>query len=419
MRRRWSSLRFLLLALLLLLCAAPAVAAESFLVVPFENLSGGADLDWVGESFAEALAANLSGPGVTVFTREERLAALEKLGLPPVGPLTRASLLRLGQELEADRVVIGRFEIEGGHLRAEARWLAVAALSLSRPVEQSGSLDQLLEVQAWLTWRLLRQLDSTFPWSFQDYRQRLPRLSVSAFENYVRGLLAMQREQQLRYFLQAAHLEPSYTLPAFHLAQLYFEDHDYAAARRWFEKIPDGDPLALDAGFYLALCHFFTGEFARASETLAPLASQLPVKDVWNNLGVFASRQGDPAAALAHFHRALEEDPDDPDLYFNLGLHHLRHNQWEEAARALKRCLEIAPRDTEALFLRARALEQLGHEEDARRARLQAVGDNPALDLSLERRWLELDRLAVHFSARQARAGREVAASAAAHETER
>ena len=36
-------------------CAAP-VAAETFLVVPFENVTRASDLDWVGEAYAEALS---------------------------------------------------------------------------------------------------------------------------------------------------------------------------------------------------------------------------------------------------------------------------------------------------------------------------------------------------------------------------
>lgn len=389
--------------MLVLFCAAAPAAAETFLVVPFENTGRVPDLEWVGESFAETLTQRLAGSGYTLVTREERLAAMERLGLPATAPLTRASLLRLGEELEADRVVLGRFTVADGVLSGQAQVLDLRSLRLSPPIEERGSFAQLLDLQGQLAWKILRSLDPTFPLSQQAFQQRFPPLPVSAFESYVRGLLAMNRDQQRRYFLQAARLEPNFSPPAFRLAQLYYEDQDYPTAARWFSRIAADDSLGLDARFYLALCQFFAGDFARASETLAPLAERLPVKAVWNNLGVFASRQGANEAAAGYFAHALETAPTDADIYFNLGLHHLRREEWEEAARALERCVALNPGDTEAHFLHAHALERLGRRQDAERARQQAVGDNPALGLSLERRLLELDRLEQNFSSHLAR----------------
>ena len=106
------------MAALLAVAAAVPAAAQTFLVVPFENGSRESDLNWVGESFAESLAESLETNGHTALGREERLAALERLGLPPNGPLTRASALRLGEEAGADWVVLGRYEIESERLRA-------------------------------------------------------------------------------------------------------------------------------------------------------------------------------------------------------------------------------------------------------------------------------------------------------------
>ncbi|MFQ5662342.1 MAG: tetratricopeptide repeat protein [Terriglobia bacterium] len=387
-------------SLLLLFWASGSAAAETLLVVSFENTARTDDLGWVGESFAETLTERLGSSGHRLVSREERLAARERLGLPATAPLTHASLLRLGEEAEADRIVLGRFEVEDGQLRGQARLLDLHSLSLSPFIEEQGAFSRLRQVQGRLAGKILRRLDPSFPFSPQAFDDRFPRLRVSAFESYVRGLLALNREQQRRYFLQAARLEPHYSRPAFRLAQLYFEDQDYATAAAWFRKIPPDDFLALDARFYLALCQFFRRDFAGATDTLAPLAERRPAKPVWNNLGVFASRQGASQAVVGYFARALEADPADADVYFNLGLHHLRRAEWDQAARALEQCLELNPGDTEARFLFARALERLGRVEDAQRARQQAVGDSPASDLSQERRPLELDRLELHFNAR-------------------
>lgn len=392
--------------------------ADVFLVAPFESSTPPSGAEWVGESFSEALSARLVGSGHLPLAREERLEGLERLGLPASGALTRASWLRLGEELEADRVVLGWFGVEDDQLTARAQLLDVRRLTLSPLLEEKGPFAQLLEVQTRLAWEILRYLDPSFPLSQQAFRQRFPPSPLSAFESYVRGLLATSREQQLRYFLQAARSDPGYSPPAFWLARLYFDDQDYAAAARWFARIPSDDPLALNAQFYLSLCYFFSGDLARATEALEPLGDRLPVKEVWNNLGVFASRRDLHPAALGYFNRALEADFADPDLYFNLGLHHLQRGEWQDAVRALAECVALNSNDTEAHFLRAHAFEKMGRQQEAERARQQAVGDNPALALSLERRQLDFDRLQLQLAphrARQLPGGSSTASTRAQH----
>ena len=395
MRPSGSARAFLFAALLAVIAAAPA-SAETFLVVPFANGAGASDLDWVGESFAESLAENLQAGGRTAVPREERLAALERLGLPAGGPLTHASVLRLGEEVGADWVVLGRYEVAGGRIHSRAQLLDLAALSLSAPIEDQEAFERLVDVQARLAWRILRQLDPHFPLSLVSFQQQRPAVSVSAFESYVRGLLAADREQQLRYFLQAARLEPAYAPPAFRLAMLYYLDGDYTAATRWFGQASVDSKLGAEAGFYLGLCYFATGELPRAAESLLKVSASAPSAGLWNNLGIVASRQRD-AAAETYFARALQADPQDARIHFNLGLHYLRRSEWELALRSLQRALTIDARDTEAHYLRAHALRQLGRMEEAERARQQAIGDNPALALSLDRRMLELDRLQMEF----------------------
>jgi tetratricopeptide (TPR) repeat protein len=375
--------------------AAPA-AAETFLVVPFENGAGAADLEWVGESFAEWLAESLQANGRTAVPREERLAALERLGLPASGPLTHASALRLGEEVGADWVVFGHYEVSSGHIRSRAQLLDLGALALSASVEDQDAFEHLIAVQSRLAWKLLRQLDPRFPLSLVSFQQQRPAISVSAFESYIRGLLAGEREQQLRYFLQAARLEPAYAPPAFRLAMLYYLDADYANATRWFGQASVDSRLGPEAGFYLSLCYFASGDLAHAAEALLRVASRAPSAGLWNNLGVIASRQQD-AFAETYFSRALQLDPQDARIHFNLGLHYTRRGEWELALRSLQRALALDPRDTEAHYVRAHVLRQLGRVEEAERARQQAIGDNPALSLSLERRLLELDRLQMEF----------------------
>ena len=52
--------------------AQQASTADVVMVLPFENTSNRAEYNWVGESFADALADLLNRPGLIVVSSDER-----------------------------------------------------------------------------------------------------------------------------------------------------------------------------------------------------------------------------------------------------------------------------------------------------------------------------------------------------------
>jgi len=61
---------------------AQNAAAEVVMVLPFENTSSRAEYNWVGESFADAIAELLNKPGLIVVSSDERELAYQRLRLP-------------------------------------------------------------------------------------------------------------------------------------------------------------------------------------------------------------------------------------------------------------------------------------------------------------------------------------------------
>ena len=57
--------------------SALAARAASVVVFPFENTGHAAQLDWLGEGLSELTIERLAGHGLALFSREERLDALE------------------------------------------------------------------------------------------------------------------------------------------------------------------------------------------------------------------------------------------------------------------------------------------------------------------------------------------------------
>ena len=107
-------MRLTLIVFLFALCpvygnasAESALPIQSVVVFPFENQSGRTELNWISESFAEVLQARLSSPGRFSFSREERQAGHDLVGLPAGASLTLASLYKVAETLDADWAVTG------------------------------------------------------------------------------------------------------------------------------------------------------------------------------------------------------------------------------------------------------------------------------------------------------------------------
>ena len=97
--------------------------SESLLIFPFENESRMASLDWIGEGLSELTVERLEDREVNVLSREDRLATLERMGLPDSARFSHATIIKIAGEADADLVVYGRFKSDGKTATLEARVL--------------------------------------------------------------------------------------------------------------------------------------------------------------------------------------------------------------------------------------------------------------------------------------------------------
>ena len=95
-----------------------AIGAQQglYLVFPFENAGSSPRLDWLGEGLEELTIQYLSDGGEQVYSHAGRAGEFERYGLPPTAKLSRATMLRIAQDLDADYVVFGSFNSDGTSL---------------------------------------------------------------------------------------------------------------------------------------------------------------------------------------------------------------------------------------------------------------------------------------------------------------
>jgi tetratricopeptide (TPR) repeat protein len=374
---------------------ARSVSAESrpetLLVFPFENESRMANLDWLGEGFSELTAERLEDRGVNVLSREDRLATLERIGLPDSARFSHATIVKIAAEADADVVVYGRFQSDGKTISMEARVLHLNPPSLSPPLTETSTMQDLIRAQARLTWQILCALDkkgcppqgaSTDESSFSEPPASL---RLDALENFVRGIAGSQDEERLRLLREAARLEPAWDRPAFELGQIYFKRRDCDSALVWYSRVPPNRPDGPEASFATGVCHLARNDAARADASFSGLLERtrktggkdsLPeLPEMHNNLGVARLRLGKWAEAGTEFERASALDPEEADYWVNIALAKLIGKQAAAAVAPLERARDIVPDDKESRALLIATLESLGRSPEAAAIRAEAAGN--------------------------------------------
>ena len=316
------------------------------LVLPFENHTSQPNLDWIGEAAADILNRRMAAAGFLSISRGDRLYALDRLGLPQSFQPSRATTIRIAQNLDADSVILGSYTVTGDRLSASAQILDVKALKLSAPIQQEADLKNLLDILNSLAWRIARQLDPSYSVAEQTFLAADAPLQVNAFENYIRGTIAEAPAERVIHLKEAVRLNPTFTPAWFALGMAYFANQDYDAAAATFGHLSKDDPRALEADFYRGLAFFYTANYLKAEDAFAFVSMRQPLPEVVNNQAVAASRRGHDGAPL--FQQAVTADPKDPDYHFNLAVALRRRNDVQGAIREIDQELKLRPQDTEA-----------------------------------------------------------------------
>ena len=341
-----------------------ALPTRTILVFPFENESARQDVGWISEGSAEIIATRLAGPQRYVLGREERNEAYEQLGIPPGTPLTLASKYKIAQTLGVGWAVVGSFTVEGDRLAARTQLLNVQDLKLSPPFEGSGELADLIDLQTRLAWRLLACHDAGFTvGAEEDFSGRFPEVRLDAFENYIRGILATDGQSRVRFLREADRLNPRDHQAAFELGRYYIGEKDYANSAKWLRKLDHKDANYLESLFVLGVDEFLLGHEEEARKAFSTLSQQIPLGEVWNNLGVILSRRHRYAEALATFQRAYQGDPADADVCLNIALCYWHLKRYSEATRYLGQALQADDEDLASHSLLALVFGKLGDSE--------------------------------------------------------
>jgi tetratricopeptide (TPR) repeat protein len=328
-----------------------AMPGRLLLVLPFDNRTDQPNLDWISEAVPEVLNRRLASAGFMPISRDDRLYALDHLGLPSTFQPSRASAIRLAQMMDANYVIVGSFVTSGSRFQAKAQILRVDSLHMSAPIQEEADITHLLDVLNSLAWGLAKQIDPRFAVARDTFVAAGAGLRVDAFENYIRGLVETDPAEQIRHLKESVRLDPSFSPALLALGKAYFANQQFELAATTLGRLPRNDPNAREADFDRGLAYFYLGSYVKAEDAFAFVSKQLPLPEVVNNQGVAASRRGQDATSF--FQQAVAADANDADYQFNLALALNRKKDVAGALQAIGQTLKLRPQDSEAQAFQA------------------------------------------------------------------
>lgn len=305
----------------------------------------------------------MSAANQIVLERESRIEGMRRLSLRPDAAFTKATLIRLGQTLDADYLCYGSYdislpagdkELKDSSIRITTRFLDLRKMHEGPELSEAGQLSVLSRYEEHLAWQSLKYLDPGTHLQYDQFVSPQKLVRLEAEESYIRGLLSPSSEQREKWFTQAALLDTNFSGPAFELGKLFLARKDYQKAISWFQHVPATDPRYPLARFKMGIAAYGAADYTLAGKYFQEVAKNYPLGEVYNNLGAAENQLGLPVA-MDNFRRALEADQTDSVYTFNLASALLRNNYTGDAVQRLEALVDADPDDKEARALLERA----------------------------------------------------------------
>jgi TolB-like protein/tetratricopeptide (TPR) repeat protein len=358
-----------------------ASRAVTLAVLPFENLGGTPEHDYIADGFTEEATTALGQ------IDPEHLSVIGRTSVMGFKRTTK-SLADIGRELGATYVI-------EGSVRAERkRWRVTSKLIRARDQVQiwSASFDSepssMLEFQRELSTAIAEPIRLRLSPERLTALGRRQSRSAEAYDLYLRGrhfwnqLTPPTNRRAVEHFARAAELDPEYSLAWSGLADAFSASPINADARPLdvWPRARDAAARAVGSGPDIAesqtsqgMVHYWLGWDWRASEAAYRKALALDPSNAhaYRMLGVLLGTAGRHAEARAAMRRARELDPLQP-MNHALSAHvALLARDYSGGLEFARHATVVGPAFWIGYFQLAWAHERLGHTELA----LEALHD--------------------------------------------
>jgi Tfp pilus assembly protein PilF len=365
--------KLLISFLILLGLTAGASAGTTFLVFPLENQTKFKALSWVGEGVAIAISSELQAPGVETISWDERARFVEASDLPANTPLSRASMIRVGQRASADRIIFGSFSGTEDQLKIVIRVLNLKTLRSSGEKVANGPLVALPQNEHDLAWEILVDSRLQGVLTGESFRNRTRSVPNKTYTSFINCLSITDEEERSKALQKSLDTFKDLPQALFLLGAHYFQSGDCARAVQYLKPALKDPQNYLETQFMLGTCSLKQDNAAEAILAYNAFAGRSQSLEVLNNLGVAYLRKGDFPLAVQNLIEARKLAASDLTIGLNLAI--LRHMEGDEKAAltVLENLIQAHPEQGLVQYLYSLALAARGEQDKAASARDQAM----------------------------------------------
>jgi Flp pilus assembly protein TadD len=299
-------------------CARPQAAVERLGVMPIENLSSDAQLDWPSRAVAAVVAYDLAGAR-NIFAKQ-------------------VDSLSAAQSMQASRVLQGYFFERSGRIGIRA---TLEELVNSRAV-QNFEIDGPASAGFLpLANELARRLSP-------DAR-KFGASNENAFRFYGQALAARDSKDAERALEQATGADPRFAAGFLDRARLLAETGDRDRARQMVEAGERANPDSIERANLEYVAASASGDAASRIKALESLTQATPANaNIFVELAELRFRRREFQPAAMEYRAAARLNPDDPQIWNQLGYALAWAKDLSGARQALAQYQKLSPEDPNA-----------------------------------------------------------------------
>lgn len=326
---------------------AVATGAPVIAVLPFENLSGDRDLEYMGAGMADTVSTRLASvAGLSVIARSD----------------VAETLRRTTDSAKVCRLLGARFLVSGALQKAGA------LLHVNINVQNSdgrivlgasfdGDLGNVFMLQRNIAETVATRLVTNVSAADREQLARNPTHSVEAFSAYWRGRALLEdpardaADQAIAAFTQATAADASFALGLAGLGSAYNRKYLLTRDPEWArraveatEKARQIDPGQPTVRYAVAQVYEASGRRQDAIAELDDVLKLQPTNEEAHRLlGDIYARSGDIDRAVEEYSAAIRVRPQYWATYRSLGLMQMNSGRYSDALASFKRVIDLQP----------------------------------------------------------------------------
>lgn len=382
---------------------APAERRIRLAVLPFANLSGDPNQDYLSSGLTEELITQIG------TLSPERLAVIARTSAMRYRD-TSKDTRQIGQELGVDYLLGGSVRREGHRIRVSAQLIRVSDQSNLWAANYDRALQHILALESDVARSVASQIALRLsPEEVARLEEPRP-LDPGAYENYLKARHFWNRRtpesiaKAIDLLQQAIARDPNYARAHAALADCFVIRFIYSQtsgadalrhARAEANRALELDPGLGEAHATLAYSYFYDWDFPKAEAEFQSgirLAPRYATAHQW--YGEYLRYMNREQEAIAESNRALEIDPLSPIINVEAALPYYYMGDYERAIAQLRRAIDLDPYFASAHGHLARLLDTKGMYQEALQEALaaKALGDAFWIEVELGMVYAHLGR---------------------------